>query len=163
MIDHFVRTDDALIEQILHLGVILGLSDQSPLPEQVEPRIADVRPVGIIGLDDARHAGRSRRLQHRELVGVGAERLMRALHRVLQELERVRERGLRLLLEALDEKPDRDLRGDLPAGVPAHAIGDHQQQRVAAVGIRKPILIDLALTFAAVLEDRETHASWPRG
>ena len=52
--------------------------------------------------------------------------------------------------------------GDLATGMPTHAIGDHQQQRIAAVGIRKAVLVDLALALAAVLEDRETHAASPK-
>jgi hypothetical protein len=34
-----------------------------------------------------------------------------------------------------------------PRGVAAHAVGDHQQQRVAAIGIGETILVDLALTL----------------
>jgi len=71
-----------------------------------------------------------------------------AQQRVLQELERILEDGLRLLLEALDEQPHRDLRGDLAAGVPAHAVGDDQHQRVASIGVRDAVLIDLARTLA---------------
>jgi hypothetical protein len=80
-----------------------------------------------------------------------------AQHRVLQELERILEDRLRLLLEALDEKPHRDLRGDLATRVPAHAVGDDEQQRVAAVRVRDPVLIDLARTLPGLLEDREAH------
>src|SRR2546429_9993448 len=84
---------------------------------------------------------------------------MRAEHRVLQELERVLERRLRLLLEAFDEQPHCDLRRDLASDVPAHAVGHHEQQRVAAVGVCESVLIDLALTLAAFLEDREAPES----
>ena len=161
MIEHLVRADDSLVEQVLDLGVVLGLADQPALAEEVEPRVADVRPVRVVRLHDAGYAGRARRLQHRELVGVGAERLVCAQHRVLQELERVLERRLRLLLEALDEQPHGDLRRDLAAGVAAHAVGDHQQQRVAAVGVGEPVLVDLALALAAFLEDREAHGPSP--
>ena len=75
---------------------------------------------------------------------------MRAQHRVLQELERILEDRLRLLLEALDEQAHGDLRGDLAARVPAHAVGDDQQQRVAAVGVGDPVLVDLARALAAI-------------
>ena len=84
-----VGADDALVDQVLHLRVVLGAADQAALPEQVEARIADVRPVRVARLHDAGDAGRARRLQHRELVRVGAERRVRAHHRVLQELERI--------------------------------------------------------------------------
>ena len=87
---------------------------------------------------------------------------MRAHHRVLQELQRILEDRLGFLLEALDEQPHGDLRGDLAAGVPAHAVGDAQQQRVAAVGVRDPVLVDLARPLARLLEDREPHASAKR-
>ena len=87
---------------------------------------------------------------------------MRAQHRVLQELERILEDRLGLLLEALDEQAHGDLRGDLAARVPAHAVGDDQHQRVAAVRIGEPVLVDLARPLAGFLENRETHTarSW---
>ena len=119
-----VRGDDALVDEVLDLRMVLRLGDQFPPPEEVEARIADVRPVRVAGLDHAGDARRARRLQHRELVRVRAERLMGAGHRVLQELERILEDRLRLPLEALDEQPHADLRRDLAAGVPAHAVGD---------------------------------------
>ena len=37
----------------------------------------------------------------------------------------------------------------------AHAVGDDQQQRVAAVGVRDPVLVDLARTLARLLENGE--------
>src|SRR6266446_8454093 len=74
---------------ILDLGVVLGTADQSALPEKIQARIADMRPICIVGLNDARHASRSRRLQHRELAGIRSQGLMCAHHRILEELERI--------------------------------------------------------------------------
>ena len=69
--------------------------------------------------------------------------------------------GLRFLLEALDEQAHADLRRDLAARVAAHAVGDDEQQRVAAVRIGEAVLVDLARALARVLEDREPHAELP--
>ena len=158
MIRDLVRADNTLIEKILDLGVVLGTADQSALPEKIKARIADMRPIRIVGLNDARHASRSRRLQHRELAGIRSQGLMCADHRILKELERILECRFRFLLEALDEQPDRDLRGDFATCMAAHAVSHHQQQRVAAVRIREAVLVDLALTLSAFLKDRKAHA-----
>jgi hypothetical protein len=137
--------------------MVLRLADQPSLPEEIQARIADVRPVRVVRLHDAGDACGPRRLQHRELVGVRAKGLVGADHRILQEFQRILQRRLGFLLEALDEQAHRDLRRNLAAGVPAHAVGDDQQQRVPAVRIREPVLIDLALTLEALLEYREAH------
>ena len=75
-------------------------------------------------------------------------------HRLLQELEWILQRRFGLLLKTFDKKPRCDLRGNFATRVAAHAVGDEQQQRVAAIGIRDPVLIDLARTLAGFLENR---------
>ncbi len=86
---------------------------------------------------------------------------MRLDHRLVQERERALEDRLRLLLETLDEQAHRDLRGDLAAGVAPHSVGDDEQQRVAAVRVRDPVLVDGPRALARLLEDRESHSSVP--
>ena len=162
MRNHFVRTDDALIHQILDLGMILGGADEAALPEQVQPRIANVAPISMAGLHDAADTSRARCLQHRELVRVGAKCRMCAQHRVLHELERILEYRLRLLLEAFDEEPYGDLRGNFSARMATHAIRHHKQQRIAAECVGDAILIDLARAFARFLKYRETHTERSR-
>jgi len=87
---------------------------------------------------------------------------VRAQHRFLQELERVAEHRLRFLLEALDEEAHGDLRGDFAARMAAHAVGDDEQQRVPAVRIGEPVLVDLAGSLPGILEYREAHPSSAR-
>ena len=84
---------------------------------------------------------------------------MRPHHRFVQKRERILEDRRGLLLEALDEQAHRDLRRDLAARVAAHAVGDDEQQRVAAVGVGDPVLVELARALARFLEDREAHAA----
>src|SRR2546422_683898 len=48
VVDDLVRADDPLVDEVLHFRVILGLSDQSALAKEIQPRIADVRPVRVI-------------------------------------------------------------------------------------------------------------------
>jgi hypothetical protein len=127
MVDDFVRADDALVDQVLDLRMVLGRADEPALPEQVEPGVADVTPVRVAGLHDAGDTGGARGLQHRELRRVGPERRVRLHHRLVEEGERILEDGRRLLLEPLDEQPHRDLRGDLAARVPAHAVGHDEE------------------------------------
>src|SRR5207249_11300554 len=157
MLRHVGRTDQSLINQILDLGMILGGADQASLPKQIKTRIAGMRPISMACLHDDGDARRPRRLQHRKLVRVRAERCVRAEHRLLQKLEWVAQDGLGFLLEPLDEKPHSDLRGDFAAGVTPHSISDDQQQRVASVGIGEPVLIDLPRALARILKNRETH------
>ena len=47
--------------------------------------------------------------------------------------------------------------GDLASGVAPHPVGNDEQQRIAAIGIGEPVLIDLALALAALLKDGELH------
>ena len=145
----------SVISQVV--GVVLGLIDQLALPIKIEPRIADMRPVSAARLHHASHASGARRFDHGELMRVRAERLMRPGHRLLQESERVAQHRPRFLLKALDEKPHADLRRDLAADMAAHAVGHYQQQRVAAVGVRDAVLVDLARTLPRFLENREAH------
>ena len=144
VLGHVRRADQALIDEILNLRVILGCADQAPLAKQIEARIAGVRPIRMARLDDDGDAGRARRFEHRELIGVGAERRVRAEHRLLKEFERIAQHRLGFLLEALDEQSHADLRGNLASRVTTHAVGDDQQQGVAPVRVGEPILIDLA-------------------
>src|SRR5690349_21357805 len=157
MRDHILRRDDALVDEILDFRMILGRADQLALAQQVETRIAYVRPVRVPALNDDRNARRPRRLEHRELIRVRAERRMRAQQRFLHELQRIQQDWLGFLLEPLDEEPHGNLRGDVAADMPAHSVGDDEQQRLAAVRVRRAVLIDFARTLARLLEDRETH------
>src|SRR5262249_31421062 len=99
MLCHLPRADDALVDEILNLRMVFGLSDDAALAVEIKTRIADVCPVGVGSLHDAGYASRPRRLEHRELIRVRSERSMRAEHRVLQEFEWIPQYRLRLLLE----------------------------------------------------------------
>ena len=144
MLRRLLRLDRALVEQILDLRVVLGLRDHLRAAKQIQPRIADVRPVRAILLQDARDARCAWRLDQAELLRIMAERLVRAHHRVMQEQERIAQHRLRFILEALDQNAHHDLRGDLATGVAAHSIGGDHDQAVAAVRMRDAILVHLA-------------------
>ena len=48
---------------------------------------------------------------------------------------------------------------DLAGNMAAHPVGDHEQERLAAVGVGDAVLIDFARALARFLEDRETHGA----
>ena len=50
-----------------------------------------------------------------------------------------------------------DLGGHLALLVPAHAVADHHEQRVLAVGVADAVLVAAAVADEAVLEDGEAH------
>jgi len=82
---------------------------------------------------------------------------MRAGEPLEQEQEGVGEPGLGLALERLGEELHRDLRRHFSVHVPAHAVGHHHEQRVAAVAVADAVLVVRARAPAAFLEDGELH------
>jgi hypothetical protein len=129
------RANDPLVDQVLHLRVVAGVRHQRAAAVEVESRIADVDPVRVAGLARCRRhrwcaASRaSRTAPSREPKAACAFTIVSC-----RERERILEDRCGFLLEPLDEKPHRDLRRNLAAGVSAHAVGHDEKQRVAAVG-----------------------------
>ena len=91
--------DHALVLEQLHARVVARVDQHLAVAHQVEARIAGVRPVGDVVLNDAGDAGGARRIL--EIMGVGkiADRMVRVGHRFLQEQERVVDVRRRLALE----------------------------------------------------------------
>ena len=147
----------ALVDQHLHLGMIPSLRVDPPLAHVIEPRVAHVGPVGGRVLHHAGDACGARRLDEPARLGVIAEREVRVDDALLQKTERVGELGLGFAPERLGEELHRDLRGDLPVQVSAHAVGNRHQQRVAGVRVAGAVLVRLARSSAAFLKDRESH------
>src|SRR5690606_32834122 len=74
-----------------------------------------------------------------------------------QELLHVLERRAGLALEHGRDRLDGDLRCHFALRVPAHAIGEHEQGRLARVAVAHAVLVLLAAAAAADLEDGELH------
>src|SRR5256885_150983 len=78
--------------------------------------------------------------------------------RLVQEAQRVGERGLGVALEQRRERLQRELRGDLALGVAAHAVGKREEARIPRVAIAHAVFVLFAAALAAHLVDRESHA-----
>ncbi|MDF2920919.1 MAG: hypothetical protein K0S70_5137 [Microbacterium sp.] len=125
----FLRGDAARVDQTLHERVVRRDLGQRPVAEEVQARVADVRDDGVLVDHDERADGRA----HAGELGAhldGADQLCRGVG------QRLAQGGLGLggrgegLVEAL-EPSNREARGDVATGMPAHAVGDDEQVRTA--------------------------------
>jgi hypothetical protein len=66
--------------------------------------------------------------------------------------------GLGLALEQRRDGLQRDLRGHFALRVPAHAVGQHKQARLARVAVAHAVFVLLAPAAAADLEYRKLHS-----
>ena len=126
-------------------------------PVEVEPRIADVDPVGVPACTmQATHVvrGVSSIENCAEYEPSAACAFTIVSCRKVSGFLRI---GVASCWNRSMNSAHGDLRGDLAARVPAHAVGDDEQQRVAAVGVGDPVLVDRARALARFLEDREPH------
>ena len=152
-----LRRDRPRVDHLLHARVVLRGGDELAGAQDVEPRIPGVRPPGDAVLHDAHHAGRARRFQQVPGERVRDDRAVRRVDHRDQEVRRAPQAVARLLLEEARDLAHRDFRRHLAQRVPAHAVGHHHQEHVLAVAIADAILVALAVTLAAVLEDLEAH------
>jgi hypothetical protein len=153
----------------LGVGMVTGARDQLVAAHQVQPRIAAMRPKRGLALQHAGNDGGARRVDQGSLGGIAQQLVVAGDHGVVQEAQRVLQVGLGLALEARRQRLQRQLRGDLAFGVPAHAVGQREQARIACVAIAHAVFILLAPALAADLVDDEPHARaldrlmpWPR-
>jgi hypothetical protein len=109
--------------------VVARAGDQLVAAHQVQARIAAVRPVGRIALQQAGHDGGARGVDQRRDGGVAQQLVVAGDDRVVQEAQRVGQRRLGLALEDRRQRLQRQLRGHLAFGVAAHAVGQREQAR----------------------------------
>jgi len=67
--------------------------------------------------------------------------------------------GLGLLLEQVGHRLDRQLRRHLALRMPAHAIGQREQHRLAGVAVAHAVFVLLATALAAELVDGKLHGA----
>jgi len=110
---------------------------------QVVRRLGQVAPPGAI--EDG-------------LVGI-VQPMMQETRRVAQAPARFRQARARFTAKQLGEVQHGNLRGQFAVEVPAHAVGHHHEQRIAAIAAVDPILVDLAGPETAFLEHGELHSN----
>jgi hypothetical protein len=138
--------DLTLLDHPVHEGVVLGQHLEPTVAEQVRARVADVREAHLFAVDERGGEGGPHPLN----LAVGS----RALEdRAVRLLDLLREVAL-----PRGEQPahgvERQVRGDLPAAVPAHPVGDRVERLLDEVGVLVA-LADLADVGGG--PDRDPH------
>jgi len=133
--------EGARVDELLHQGVVARLDRDASLAHEIEAAVADVRPVGIAVLNQARNDDRARPVGQAEPVGFAEDRAVRFVHRGVEEILRVGERGTRHPLERLAEVVGRNLSSELPAEVPAEPVGDHHEKGALGAPVAHPVLV----------------------
>lgn len=145
--------EQALVHHHLHPRMIARLRGYAATAQQIQTRIARMRPVGLAVLHDTGHHRGARGVGKILVEGVVENRVMGAGQRTREEQHHIRQAGLRFALERLGH----ELHRDLAVQVPAHAIGEDHQQRLARVAVGNPVLVGAAASDAAFLKNGEFH------
>jgi hypothetical protein len=77
------------VDELLHHRVVAGLGRDAPLPHQIEAAVADMRPIGVAVLDQARHDHRARPVGKAEPECLAQDRAVRVGERGVEEVLRV--------------------------------------------------------------------------
>ena len=143
---------------LLQLGirVVAGACDQLLATHEIQARIAAMRPVRGVALQETGDHGGARRVDQRFLRRVTQQLVVAGDRGLLQEAQRVGQRRLAIALEHRRERLQRDLRRDLAFGVAAHAVGEREQARVTRVAVAHAVFVFLAAALAADLVDAES-------
>ncbi len=96
----------------------------------IDAAVADVRPIRAAVLDEAHGAGGARLVIERDAIAELDDAVVSARERQGQEPLRIEYR-VRRLRERFLERRDRHLGGSRAVRVPAHAVDDDHQQRLA--------------------------------
>src|SRR5688572_9237242 len=140
-----------------------GRGEKTAVAQQVEARIAGMRPPGGAVLHHAHDAGRARALEQVFLHRISDDRVVRGVDRGHEEIGGLAQRVARLLLEAARDLVHGDLRGDLALEVAAHPVRDDHEEDIAAIRVADAVLVALAVALAALLEDGEAHVRYRLG
>ena len=153
--------DDTGLDQLLYARMVNGGRRQFAVADHVQTRIAGMCPAGLAVLHHTANDGGARAFEHVVLVGKGNDGAVCRVNGGLEKFFRPAQRVARLLLKAIRHGVDRDLCGDLASRMATHAVGDDHHQHILRIRIGQSILIDLAATDEAVLEDSESHYGSP--
>ena len=133
VVPRLLRRDAARVDQALHERVVGRDLRERVVAVEVDARIADVRDDRVVVDHDERADGRS----HAGELGLdvhGVDQLGRGIRDRVAQRALGRRGGLERAVEALEAR-DREARGDVAAGVPAHAVGDGEQVRAGVAGV----------------------------
>ena len=121
-----------LLHQIHHVGMVEAARQALAIAKMIDARIAAVRPVGAPGLENQQAGGAVRIL----LAGIAgqADAVMGIANRRLQHVAHgIRAGAVRF--EVLPRRMQHLLGRQRAAGMAAHAIGEHRQQRALGLGM----------------------------
>ena len=116
--------------------------------QQVDAAVADVHPVGVGALDDARCAGGARADLRWQALAERHDGVVCAADREVQEAFRVEQRPAGLP-ELCDHGADGDLGGAGAIGVATHAVYDREERRVVIERDGDPVLVFFAIAEEA--------------
>jgi hypothetical protein len=153
MATRLLRADPTLVDEHLHVRVVLGDLDELALAQQVRP-----------GVPDVHHAELAAGEQHRGQRGAHALQGRVAVHRVAQLLVgrlHGRSKGVNQsvagnVLIQRGHGGDDNVAGDVTGGHAAHAVSDSEQPRSGVDGVLVPVSDQTAVTAGRVAE-RQGH------
>ncbi|MPN17208.1 hypothetical protein SDC9_164558 [bioreactor metagenome] len=116
-----------------------------------------MNPLGAPVLHHRGHQRGARRVEHAFVDGMAQDLVVRRQQGLGEELAHVVELGLGHALEHRRDGLQCDLRRHLALGMPAHAVGEREQARLARVAVAHAVFVLLAAATAADLEYGELH------
>ena len=125
----------------LSVGVIARARLQHTIARPVQARIATVHPADMPILNHRRHHRGAGPVAHAFVAAVSQDALVRQHHPLLQKRLHIRQARGGLALKLGRQGLQRQLRGHLAFGVPAHAIGQHKQPRLSGVAVAHAVFI----------------------
>ena len=121
----------ALVDEPLHMRVVGGHLGEVSATQRIDAGVADVADAHLLPIADHGDQGGPHRLQHR----VGVRHLLQCS---TSGTARVGDLGADVhagRVVQLGEHSQRDRGGDLARGVPAHAVGEHEEPGAAERGV----------------------------
>ena len=145
------------VHHLLHQGMVARARQDLALAQQVQARIADVRPVGAAFLHHAGDHRGARRFLQPEVRRFAQQHAVRAPDRAEQEQVRVGEARARVAAEGGGDVAHDQFGGDLAVRVAAHAVAQHQQHGFGGAPVAGAVLVVGPPADARVLGDGEFH------
>ena len=143
------------------VGMVTRAGEQLALAQHIQARVAAMHPMQHAVLHHRRHHRGARRVQQGLRAGVTDDLVVRRHHADRQEIGHHGQARVRAALELRGKRLQGNLGRHLAVGVPTHAIGQHEQARVARVAIAHAVFVLLAPSDATELKDGELHARRP--